>query len=408
MKSTSSLRINMAAKHGIKSRIRPISLALPLVAFIAITFLMPLGNMIKESVYDAEVADALPNTMRLLNNWDGVELPTEEVFRALAEEIVVLQENRTLGKIGLRVNRVVSGTRSVWGKTARRVKGIETDDMITTMVEIDDRWSDLMLWQGIKKAGQRYSAKNYLQAVDLTRGEDGSISRIDEGRRVYNTLYVRTLYVATVVTLLCLVIGYPIAYAIAHTPPTLSKILLLCVLVPFWTSLLARATSWIVLLQSQGVINDFLVWIRIIPDDGRLSLIYNMTGTLIAMTQNLLPFVVLPTYAVLSSIPPTYMRAAASLGANPVQAFLRVYWPQSLPGVASGCLLVFILSIGFFITPAIVGGTDGQLISNMIAYHIDTNHWGLAAAISVIVLLSVLILYVVFDRWVGVDKLKLS
>ena len=398
----------MAAKHGIKSRVRPISLALPLVAFIAITFLMPLGNMIKESVYDAEVADALPNTMRLLNNWDGVELPTEEVFRALAEEIVVLQENRTLGKIGLRVNRVVSGTRSVWGKTARRVKGIETDDMITTMVEIDDRWSDLMLWQGIKKAGQRYSAKNYLQAVDLTRGEDGSISRIDEGRRVYNTLYVRTLYVATVVTLLCLVIGYPIAYAIAHTPPTLSKILLLCVLVPFWTSLLARATSWIVLLQSQGVINDFLVWIRIIPDDGRLSLIYNMTGTLIAMTQNLLPFVVLPTYAVLSSIPPTYMRAAASLGANPVQAFLRVYWPQSIPGVASGCLLVFILSIGFFITPAIVGGTDGQLISNMIAYHIDTNHWGLAAAISVIVLLSVLLLYVVFDRWVGVDKLKLS
>ncbi|MYC25843.1 MAG: ABC transporter permease [Gammaproteobacteria bacterium] len=398
----------MAAKQGIKSRIRPISLALPLVAFIAITFLMPLGNMLKESVYDAEVADALPNTMRLLNDWNGVELPTEEVFRTIAEEIVVLQENRTIGKIGIRVNRVVSGTRSVWGKTARRVKDVETDNMITTMVEIDDRWSELDLWQGIKTAGQRYSAKNYLHAIDLTRADDGSIVSVDEQRRVYNTLYVRTLYVATVVTLLCLVIGYPIAYAIAHTPPTLSKILLLCVLVPFWTSLLARATSWIVLLQSQGVINDFLVWLRIIPDEGRLSLIYNMTGTLIAMTQNLLPFVVLPTYAVLSSIPPTYMRAAASLGANPVQAFVRVYWPQSLPGVASGCLLVFILSIGFFITPAIVGGTDGQLISNMIAYHIDTNNWGLAAAISVIVLVSVLILYVVFDRWVGVDKLKLN
>ena len=398
----------MASKQDIKSRISPISLTLPLVAFIAITFLIPLGNMIKESFYDAEVADALPNTIRLLNNWDGVELPVEETYRALAEEIVVLLENRTIGKIGIRVNRVVSGTRSVWGKTARRIQGVETDDMIATMVEIDDRWSDLALWQGIKKAGQRYSAKNYLQAVDLTTGEDGSITRVDAGRRVYNSLYVRTMYVAIAVTLLCLVIGYPIAYAIAHAPPTLSKILLLCVLVPFWTSLLARATSWIVLLQSQGVINDFLVWIRFIPDDGRLPLIYNMTGTLIAMTQNLLPFVVLPTYAVLSSIPPTYMRAAASLGANPVQAFVRVYWPQSIPGVASGCLLVFILSIGFYITPAIVGGTDGQLISNMIAYHIDTNNWGLAAAISVIVLASVLILYVVFDRWVGVDKLKLN
>ena len=409
MKRTSFQRIDMAALQNKKNLIRPISLVLPLVAFIVITFLMPLGNMIKESFYDAEVADALPETLRLLNDWDGVGLPTEGVFRAIATEIVILQENRTIGKIGIRVNRVVSGTRSVWGKTARRIKGIETDDMTTTMVRIDERWSDLALWQGIKKAGQRYSAKNYLHAIDLTTDNDGSIVRVNEQQRVYNTLYLRTLYVATAVTLLCLMIGYPIAYAIAHTPPILSKILLLCVLVPFWTSLLARATSWLVLLQSQGVVNDFLVWSNIVPDDGRLSLIRNMTGTLIAMTQNLLPFVILPTYAVLSSIPPTYMRAAASLGANPAQAFVRVYWPQSLPGAASGCLLVFILSIGFFITPAIVGGTDGQLISNMIDYQINkANNWGLGAAISVIVLLSVMILYVVFDRWVGVDRLKLS
>ena len=398
----------MSSKHDLKSRIRPIGLALPLVAFIVITFLIPLGNMVKESVYDAEVADALPKTLQLLKDWDGAEIPSEKVFRTVAEEIVILQENRTIGKIGIRVNRVISGTRSVWGKTARRVKDVETDDMTTTMIEIDDRWSDVALWQGIKEAGKRYTARHYLHAVDLTRGDDGSIDRAEEEQRVYNTLYIRTLYVSITVTLLCLLIGYPIAYAIAHAPPILSKILLLCVLVPFWTSLLARATSWIVLLQTQGVINDILVWLRIVPDEGRLSLIYNMTGTLVAMTQNLLPFVVLPTYAVLSSIPPTYMRAAASLGANPLQAFVRVYWPQSLPGVASGCLLVFILSIGFYITPAIVGGTKGQLISNMIAYHINTNNWGLAAAISVIVLLSVMILYVVFDRWVGVDKLKLT
>ena len=364
--------------------------------------------MVKESVYDGEVADALPKTLQLLKDWDGVKIPSEEVFRTLAEEIVILQENRTIGKIGIRVNRVISGTRSVWGKTARRVKDVETDDMTTTLNEIDDRWSDVALWHGIKEAGQRYTARHYLHAVDLTRGTDGSIVRVEEDQRIYNTLYTRTLYVAITVTLLCLVIGYPIAYAIAHSPPTLSKILLLCVLVPFWTSLLARATSWIVLLQTQGVINDILVWLHVVPDESRLSLIYNMTGTLVAMTQNLLPFVVLPTYAVLSSIPPTYMRAAASLGANPMQAFVRVYWPQSLPGVAAGCLLVFILSIGFYITPAIVGGTKGQLISNMIAYHINTNNWGLAAAISVIVLLSVMILYIVFDRWVGVDKLKLT
>lgn len=398
----------MPNQRNMKSRIRPIGLALPLVAFIVITFLIPLGNMVKESVYDAEVADALPQTLRLLKDWEGVDLPTEEVFRTLATEIVILQESRALGKIANRVNRVISGTRSVWGKTARRVKDIETDDMSTTMIEIDDRWRDHALWRGIREAGQRYTPRNFLHAIDLTKDDDGSIVPAERERRVYITLYIRTLQVAITVTLLSLLIGYPIAYAIAHARPTLSKILLLCVLVPFWTSLLARATSWIVLLQTQGVVNDVLVWFRLVPDEGRLSLIYNMTGTLIAMTQNLLPFAVLPIYAVLSSIPPTYMRAAASLGANPMQAFFRVYWPQSLPGVASGCLLVFILSIGFYITPAIVGGTKGQLISNMIAYHIDNNNWGLAAAISVIVLLSVLLLYAIFDRWVGVDKLKLS
>lgn len=398
----------MPNQRNMKSRIRPIGLALPLVAFILITFLIPLGNMVKESVYDAEVADAMPSTLRLLKEWDGGELPSEEVFRTLAAEIVILQESRALGKIANRVNRVISGTRSVWGKTARRVKDADTDDMATTMIEIDERWRDLALWRGIKEAGQRYTSRNFLHAVDLTKDDVGSIVPAERERRVYITLYIRTLQVAVTVTLLSLLIGYPIAYAIAHAPPTLSKILLLCVLVPFWTSLLARATSWIVLLQTQGVVNDALVWFRLVPDEGRLSLIYNMTGTLIAMTQNLLPFAVLPIYAVLSSIPPTYMRAAASLGANPLQAFVRVYWPQSLPGVASGCLLVFILSIGFYITPAIVGGTKGQLISNMIAYHIDNNNWGLAAAISVIVLLSVLFLYAIFDRWVGVDKLKLS
>ena len=113
----------MTAQHDIKSRIGPIGLALPLVAFIVITFLMPLANMFKESFYDAEVADALPRTLRLLNAWNGDEIPSEEVFRTIAEEIVVLQENRTIGKIGIRVNRVVSGTRSVWGRTARRVEG---------------------------------------------------------------------------------------------------------------------------------------------------------------------------------------------------------------------------------------------------------------------------------------------
>ena len=204
-------------------------------------------------------------------------------------------------------------------------------------------------------------------------------------------------------------LGYPIAHLIAHSPPRRANLLLLLVLVPFWTSLLVRTTAWIVLLQTQGVLNDILVAIGLIGDDGRLTMIYNMTGTIVAMTHVLLPFMVLPLYSVMRSIPPRYMDAAASLGATPTQAFRRVYWPQTLPGVGAGSLLVFILAIGYYITPALVGGSSGQLISNMVAYHMQTSlNWGLAGALGGIMLAGVFVLYVLYDRLVGIERLSLS
>ncbi|MCY3839419.1 MAG: ABC transporter permease, partial [Gammaproteobacteria bacterium] len=181
------------------------------------------------------------------------------------------------------------------------------------------------------------------------------------------------------------------------------------VLVPFWTSLLVRTTAWIVLLQNQGVVNDILVLLGIVPDNERIAMIYNMTGTFVTMTHVLLPFMVLPLYSVMRSIPARHMDAAASLGATPMQAFRRVYWPQTLPGVGAGSLLVFILAIGYYITPALVGGQSGQLISNMIAYHMQTSlNWGLAAALAAILLLAVIGLYVLYDRVVGIDRMRLG
>ena len=318
-------------------------------------------------------------------------------------------EDRSIGKVATRVNRIESGTRSVFAKTARRLKTADTADLPASMIEIDKRWGDIDLWRAIGEAGQRFTSRHYLQSVDLERGLNGGIEFVSEERRIYNTLYLRTFYVSLAVTGLCFLIGYPIAFAIASVSRSLAKILLVIVLVPFWTSLLVRTTSWLVLLQNQGVINDILVWIGIVDDSSRLALVHNMTGTLIAMTHVLLPFMILPLCAVMRSIPPVYMRAAASLGANPFQAFARVYFPQSLPGVSAGCLLVFILSLGYYITPALVGGAKGQLISNMIAYHIQTSlNWGLAAAISVVVLVGVFLCYFLFERWVGADKLKLG
>ena len=166
------------------------------------------------------------------------------------------------------------------------------------------------------------------------------------------------------------------------------------VLLPFWTSLLVRTTAWIVLLQKQGVINDMLVWAGIVSDENRLALIYNPTGTLIAMTHVLLPFMILPIYAVMKSVPPIYMRAAMSLGASPLVAFFRVYLPQTMPGVGAGVILVFILAIGYYITPALVGGDSGTLISNLIAYHIQRSlNWGLASALSMLLLSASSALY---------------
>ena len=152
-----------------------------------------------------------------------------------------------------------------------------------------------------------------------------------------------------------------------------------------------------------------LVALNIISEDGRIQMIYNQTGTLVAMTQILLPFMILPLYSVMKTISPSYMRAARSLGASPLKAFVRVYMPQTPPGIGAGCLLVFILSIGYYITPALVGGRSGQLISNFIAYHMKSSlNWGLAAALGTILLVAVLILYWLYNKIIGIDKMKLG
>ncbi|MEM9248732.1 MAG: ABC transporter permease, partial [Pseudomonadota bacterium] len=207
----------------------------------------------------------------------------------------------------------------------------------------------------------------------------------------------------------CVLLGYPIAYLLATLPARQANLLLILVLLPFWTSLLVRTSAWKVLLQQQGVINDILVWVGLVADDARLTMINNQFGTIVAMTHILLPFMILPLYSVMKTIPPSYVRAAKSLGATPSVAFWRVYFPQSVPGIGAGCILVFILAIGYYITPELVGGTTGTFISNRIAFHISSSlNWGLAAALGTILLAVVLILYWVYDRIVGIDNVSLG
>ncbi len=394
---------------GYRERLRALGLVLPLLIFLGVTFLAPLATMLLRSVYDPVVADALPATLTALRAWDGEALPPEAAYEAAAREIATARETRTLGQVASRANRLQSGLRGVFTRTARDLREVTGGPWREAMAASDSAWVDPATWHAIRAAGERFTARHYLNAVDMRRLADGSVARQPEERRIYLPLLWRTLLVSLAITVFCLILGYPIAHLIAHAKPRRAGLLLALVLVPFWTSLLVRTTSWIVLLQTQGVVNDLLVAIGLVGDDGRLSMVYNMTGTLVAMTHVLLPFMVLPLYSVMRSIPPLHMRAAASMGATPAQAFRRVYWPQTMPGVGAGSLLVFILAIGYYITPALVGGSSGQLISNMVAYHMQTSlNWGLAAALGALLLVGVLVLYLLYDRLVGVERMSLG
>ena len=392
-----------------RARLRAAALTSPLVAFVGVTFLAPLGLMLVRSVHEPDVADALPRTLALLKSWDGMAAPGEDAFRALGGELRALHERRRLGTVATRVNRLESGMRSKIVATARALEDSEPASWRDAMITADPVWGEAKAWVAVRRAGERFTLRHYLNALDLDRDLSGAIVARTPDQRIYLTLLRRTLAVGLVITGICLLLGYPVAYLIANAPPSRSNLLLVLVLVPFWTSLLVRTTSWIVLLQSQGVVNDLLVAIGAVNEDGRLALVYNMFGTIVAMTQILLPFMILPLYAVMRSISPTHLRAASSLGATFRQGFVRVYWPQTLPGVAAGSLLVFILSIGYYITPALVGGQTGQLISNMIAYHMQQSlNWGLAAALGAILLGCVAVLYAIYDRLVGIERMRLA
>jgi len=390
------------------SRVRAFSLVLPLLGFVLVSFIIPILALMWQGIYNDTFAKFTPNLTQQLNDWDGVSKPTEAMFEALVVDIRTAKKDKTIGRIATRVNQELPGTRSLFTSSARKVKKLKPPYAVS-MVQVNKKWGKLEVWQAMKLTSQSLTPGFYATALDGKYTVDqGFVSQV-ENRQIYVKLFWRTLLISGSVMLLCLLLGYPVAYLLATLPLRQSNLLMIMVLLPFWTSLLVRTTAWIALLQSQGVINDILVWVGVAGDDARLSLIYNMTGTIIAMTHILLPFMILPLYSVMKTIPPSYMRAARSLGATPALAFVRIYMPQTIPGIGAGGLLVFILAIGYYITPALVGGQDGQLISNMIAYHMQKSlNWSLAAALGGILLGGVLVLYWAYDRIIGIDNMKLG
>jgi len=391
-----------------KKRIRAVLLVMPLLIFITLSFLYPIGLMMFRSIENPLVADNMPKVTAALEDWDGRSVPDEAVFAAVVQDLKIARETRQIGKVATRLNFETSGLRSVMTKSARKAKKLKPP-FKESLVKVNSAWGELSTWATIKRMGNRYTGVNYLAAVDRHYNEHDELVIQTEERQIYVTLFKRTMWMSIAVTVFCLLLGFPIAYLLANLPMRYSNLLMILVLLPFWTSLLVRTTSWIVLLQTQGVLNDIMVWIGLFGDEDRIQLIFNAQGTVIAMTQILLPFMVLPLYSVMKTIPPSYMRAAQSLGAHRFLAYYRIYLPNTLPGIGAGSLLVFILAVGYYITPALVGGQDGQMISNLIAYHMQKSlNWGMAAALGGILLVGVIALYWLYNKIVGIDNMKLG
>ena len=389
-----------------RARMRAFLLTAPLLVFLMVFFVVPIGQMLFLSVHNPTFADAMPRTTEALAEWDGSEIPGEDIFALLVEDMREARADRTIGRVATRMNYEVPGTRSLFTSTGRKAARLEPP-FKEALIDADEDWGSLEVWAAMKRVSSTMTGSFYLAALDRQVNVEGEIVMQDENRQIYVPLFWRTFWMSALITVLCMLLAYPVAYLLSTLPLKYSNLLMILVLLPFWTSLLVRTTSWIAMLQTQGVINDLMVFFMIIGDDNRIQMMFNQTGTIIAMTHILLPFMILPLYSVMKTIPPSYMRAARSLGATPLTAFIRVYFPQTLPGIAAGTLLVFILAVGYYITPALVGGQSGQLISNLIAFHMQRSlNWSLAAALGGLLLAAILILYWLYNKLVGIEKLK--
>ena len=332
--------------------------------------------------------------------------PASRPSPALAEDMKAAKASAGLAVPARRLKYAIDGGRSLVFNTARKLPEA-ADRWTDAFLAADPRWGDVETWNAIDQARGPTTSFFLLAAMDAVKRADGTIVRSDENRRIYVDVLGRTFEVSAIVTFLCLALAFPVAFLLATQPPARSNLPMILVLLPFWTSLLVRTAAWIVVLQEHGLVNDALISLGLIEKP--LQLIYNRTGVYIAMTHVLLPFAVLPLYSVMKGISPIYMRAAMSLGARPTEAFLRVYVPLTVPGLAAGGLLVFILALGYYITPELIGGAADQMLSHFIAYYTaDTVNWGMASALGAMLLAATLVLYAVYNRLVGPGGVRMG
>ncbi|WP_397455603.1 ABC transporter permease [Pseudomonas versuta] len=384
------------------------ALIAPLVIFLLLVFLVPIAALLYKSVGNPEVVDGLPRTVVAVAGWDGKGLPAEPVYKSLSEDLAEARKNQVLGDLSKRLNMELAGYRSLLMKTAKGLPFKAVPESYKDAMEaLDERWGDPAYWQAIKRNTSSVTPFYLLAAVDHRIDDLGEIAPATPDQSIYLDIFARTFWMGLVITCICLVLAYPLAYLLANLPARQSNLLMILVLLPFWTSVLVRVAAWIVLLQSGGLINSALISMGLI--DKPLELVFNRTGVYISMVHILLPFMILPIYSVMKGISPTYMRAAISLGCHPFASFWRVYFPQTYAGVGAGCLLVFIIAIGYYITPALLGSPNDQMVSYFVAFYTNTSiNWGMATALGGLLLLATVVLYLIYNWLVGASRLRLS
>ncbi|CAN0627312.1 putative spermidine/putrescine transport system permease protein [Burkholderia multivorans] len=402
--STSALKRELKAAES-RKRAMALLLIAPLAIFLLLIFVVPIGALLTRAVQNPEIATALPNTVAALSGWDRKAVPGDAAYTALAADMAKVADSEAMGALARRLNTEIPGYRSLVAKTARAMplagdngQALAPAQVREKLVALDERWGDVAYWQAIAKNGSPYSPFYLLASLDHKQDGFGNIIQADPDQSIYLAIFGRTLVIGFAVTFFALLLGYPLAYWISTLSERRANLVMILVLIPFWTSVLVRVAAWIVLLQSEGLINKALIGSGLISQP--LTLLFNRVGVYISMTHILLPFMILPLYSVMKSIPQTYQRAAVSLGSHPFAAFWRVYVPQTYPGVGAGALLVFILSIGYYITPALLGGPNDQMVSYYVAYFTNvTINWGMACALGGLLLAATLVLYAVYGRF---------
>ena len=393
-----------ASEH--RESLRPLALAAPLLLLLFFSFGAPIVALLSRAVYEPTIANALPHTIAALRQDSSAGVPDEPVFLAFAADLREAQAAGAVYEFAKVLNTRLSGARS---QVLRAARYVVQDPAASKegMIKAAPLLGEQQAWKAIRDGTHRFTTFFLLSAFDLRWTDQGTIGAVPADQAVYIRVFGRTFLIATIVTLATLALAFPLSYLMTNIRPTLAGIVLVLVLLPFWTSILVRTAAWTVILQKYGLLNDLLLWLGITSE--RLELMYSRTGLIIAMTHIQLPFTLLPIYSVMRSVQPSQLRAAQSLGGRPFTVFWRVYLPQVMPGVLAGCLLTFILCLGYYITPVLIGGASDQLISNFIANYVNVElNWEMAAALSFVLLASTLGLYVTMTRYLGLDLFKMG